>query len=152
MPPRHVDGQGDPGPGVAIDYGRSDDVMGNLDGNWARPDVGSSGQTLETGVGVRPRSHTCGPTGVGARPCSYTYGPTGYHGVGVRLRSYTCGLTGGDEDGRLDEGESNPKEEDAGHSRGVDLSIAGDPQSILRRKDRPRRTVKPSVRFRDYVL
>ena len=45
-----------------------------------------------------------------------------------------------------------PKEEDAGHSRDDDLAIAGDPQSILRRKDRPRRTVKPSVRFRDYVL
>ena len=86
IPPRHVDGQGDPGPGVAVDYGRSNDVMGNRDDNWARPDVGSSGQTLETGVGVRPRNYICGPTGVGARPCSYTYGQTD-----------------GDEDGRLDE-------------------------------------------------
>jgi len=152
IPPRHVDGQGDPGPDMAVDYGRSNDVMGNRDDNWARPDVESSGQTLETGVGVQPRNYICGPTGVGARPCSYTYGHTGDYGGGEGPRSYICGPTDGHEDGRLDEGRPNPKEEDAGHSRGDDLAIAGDPQSILRRKDRPRRTVKPPVRFRDYVL
>jgi len=134
-----------------MDNGRLSDVAGSQQA------AGETAPSGITGVSDWSRSHTGDPT-VGARPRRYTGGPT----MGARPSHYILGRDGLGRSrqrppGMLASSSSGDAVSEAGHSsttgaRLNDPAIAGDPHSVQRPVDRPRRAIRLPTRFKDFAV